>query len=326
MTFLWNRILRASLPVFCLCTCGAKCSINGVMVDNQCYMDDGWNDFHDSWIELNNTTSPSMISVGMFWWYFCNKKMEINSSVFIPANGYVLLYLDESENIPQHATFRLDINGSTVFLTSNDGSTLIDSITYIKMPPNLSYGRTTNGKAWFKKASPGKVNVNSDAIINNQLAPVPEFSLLAGVYKGAINVSLSLPAGYSGLKIYYTTDGSEPNDNQVFIQAHCHFKNQPRYVPKWLMPLIYQEFHRLEVTSLRIEIWLFLYYRLRPILRIYLAQTRAFLYGGKATQISTPKKQKSICIESIATCITIGVGQWIWNILMEVTMPLSLTS
>ena len=187
---------------------------------------DDVNDFPDSWIELYNTTSSSIDIQG---WYVSDDilqktKWKINSSVVIPANGYVLLYLDESENIPQHATFRLDINGSTVFLTSNDGSTLIDSITYIKMPPNLSYGRTTNGKAWFKKASPGKVNVNSDAIINNQLAPVPEFSLLAGVYKGAINVSLSLPAGYSGLKIYYTTDGSEPNEQSSIYSGPLSFQ------------------------------------------------------------------------------------------------------
>lgn len=214
------RILLASL-LFSVCAFAApNVLINEVMPSNINVIMDDVNDFPDSWIELYNTTSSSIDIQG---WYVSDDilqktKWKINSSVVIPANGYVLLYLDESENIPQHATFRLDINGSTVFLTSNDGSTLIDSITYIKMPPNLSYGRTTNGKAWFKKASPGKVNVNSDAIINNQLAPVPEFSLLAGVYKGAINTTQQMVLNQT--------------NNQVFIQAHCHFKNQPRYVPK----------------------------------------------------------------------------------------------
>lgn len=220
------RILLASL-LFSVCAFAApNVLINEVMPSNINVIMDDVNDFPDSWIELYNTTSSSIDIQG---WYVSDDilqktKWKINSSVVIPANGYVLLYLDESENIPQHATFRLDINGSTVFLTSNDGSTLIDSITYIKMPPNLSYGRTTNGKAWFKKASPGKVNVNSDAIINNQLAPVPEFSLLAGVYKGAINVSLSLPAGYSGLKIYYTTDCSEPNEQSSIYSGPLSFQ------------------------------------------------------------------------------------------------------
>lgn len=224
------KILLFSLLIN-VCAFGAPTVfINEVMPSNIDALIDDINEFPDSWVELYNAADAP---VDIKDWYVSDdisnrRKWKVDTSLVIPAKGYLLLYLDEYDTLQLHASFKLDIDGGALFLTEPDGITTSDSITYQKMVPNLSYGRTTDGgskSGWFRKETPGNSNATSYSVENNQIAPVPKFSVPAGVYNGPVSVSLSLPQGFTGLKIYYTIDGSEPGEFSPVYLTPLSFQN-----------------------------------------------------------------------------------------------------
>ncbi|MDO5575836.1 MAG: chitobiase/beta-hexosaminidase C-terminal domain-containing protein, partial [Fibrobacter sp.] len=206
----------AFLIVFCAFG-ESEILINEIMPSNIDVIMDDINEFPDSWIELYNQSGSSVNINGM---YISDdntnpKKWQIDSSFVIDANGHIVFFLDEKDTLKTHANFKLDIKGGTVFLTANDGVTCMDSLTYNKMVPNISYGRVTDGGAvqgWFRKATPNSANVKDYHVESETVAPKPEFSVCGGVYSGAVSVALSVPGGSGKAKIYYTTDGSEPDE------------------------------------------------------------------------------------------------------------------
>ncbi|HEX2956930.1 MAG TPA: CotH kinase family protein [Chitinispirillaceae bacterium] len=224
------KILFISLLIN-FCAYGASdVLINEVMPSNIDILMDDINEFPDSWVELyNSTDSP----VNIQGWYVSDsalnkKKWKIVTSLLIPAKGYALLYIDEYDTLQLHANFKLDIDGGSLFLTASDGITIRDSITYNKMPPNLSCGRTIDGgtrSGWFRKGTPGYSNSTAYLVENNQVAPIPRFSIPAGVYNGSVNISLSLPSGFTELKIYYTIDGSEPDESSPVYSGPLSFQS-----------------------------------------------------------------------------------------------------
>lgn len=209
---------------------GANVVINEIMPSNIDVVMDDINEFPDSWVELYNAGN-SAVDIG--GWYISDdasdrKKWKISNSIVIPDKCYALIYLDEYDTLQLHANFKLDIDGGSLFLTVNDGITTGDSITYHKMPPNLSFGRIPDGGSqmgWFGRSTPNSSNTVSYFVANNQLAPTPVFSIPGGVYNGFANVSLSLPSGFTGLKIYYTTDGSEPDELSPVYSEPFSFSN-----------------------------------------------------------------------------------------------------
>ena len=130
--------------------------INELMADNDNTVADPQGDY-DDWLELHNLTDNSVLLTGM---YLSDKeeeptKWEFPENTEIPANGYLIIWLDEDgEDAPEglHANFKLSKKGETVMLVDTDarGNQVLDSITFGEQQEDVAFGRWPNGIGDFQ--------------------------------------------------------------------------------------------------------------------------------------------------------------------------------
>ncbi|MCQ2193427.1 MAG: CotH kinase family protein [Paludibacteraceae bacterium] len=183
----------------------ASVLINELMPRNVSYLiDEEFN--YSGWVELYNNGAESfdlsqcVFSDGKHTW-------ESETTDILEPGGYTLFYFDEL-NSYNHASFKLDVDGGSLTLTTKNGLEL-DNVVYTKALRNVSFGRLSDGGnelGTLSKPTPGKANSNLSKIEDQ--AEAPAFSLAPGFYKGKQLVSIS--SVNANAKIYYTLDGSEP--------------------------------------------------------------------------------------------------------------------
>ncbi|MFW9831504.1 MAG: lamin tail domain-containing protein, partial [Candidatus Thorarchaeota archaeon] len=134
--------------------------INVIMADNQITIA-GPDGTYPDWIELFNAGNETIDLSGMYLtddltdptaWRFPNE-------TFIEPESWLLIWADNSSDTDSlHASFGLNANGEEVGLFASDGTTLIDSITFVKQIGDVSYGRLPDGgESWdyLLRATPG---------------------------------------------------------------------------------------------------------------------------------------------------------------------------
>ena len=144
--------------------------INEFMANNDSFIQDpdDPNNNLDDWIEIYN---PNGYAVNMAGMYLTDDpddptQWRIPAGVSIPAEGYLLFWADNEEaQGPTHTSFGLALNGEEVALFGADGITLVDSITFGKQPPDVSYGRYPDGEEkWgFMSGTPEAANGSNNA-------------------------------------------------------------------------------------------------------------------------------------------------------------------
>jgi hypothetical protein len=121
--------------------------INELMADNQITIA-GPNEDYPDWIELYNGGNVSVDLGGMYLTDNLNNptKWRFPAGTIIDAGGYLLVWADNSsESSSLHTRFGLNANGEEIGLFANDGTTLIDSVTFDKQLTDISYGRVPEG-------------------------------------------------------------------------------------------------------------------------------------------------------------------------------------
>ena len=145
---------------------GPSVVINELMADNDNTIADPQGDY-DDWLELYNITDHAVMLTGM---YLSDKEDEPTKWIFpenteIPANGYLVVWLDEDEEDPEglHANFKLSKNGETVMLVDTDarGNQVLDTITFGEQGQDVAFGRLPDGTGNFQvvQATPGVQNM-----------------------------------------------------------------------------------------------------------------------------------------------------------------------
>lgn len=111
-----------------------------------------------------------------------------------------------------HTNFKISASGESVLLSNAEGK-IIDKIGEREMPSDVSYGRAPNGGSsffYFYKSTPNSPN-KEDGLKEVLLPPV--FSHTSGFYTN--NINLVLNTKNDNAVIVYTTDGSEPDINNL---------------------------------------------------------------------------------------------------------------
>ncbi len=141
--------------------------INELMADNDTTIADPQGDY-DDWLELYNLTDSPVMLTGM---YLSDKednltKWEFPENTEIPANGYLVVWLDEDgEDAPDglHANFKLSKGGEIVMLVDTDanGNQVLDSIAFGEQDTDVAFGRLPDGTGEFQvvQATPGAANM-----------------------------------------------------------------------------------------------------------------------------------------------------------------------
>jgi hypothetical protein len=107
-----------------------------------------------------------------------------------------------------HTNFKISDEGETLILSRPDSS-VVDSVSPVPMPADLSYGRKPDGAdtwLYFALSTPGSPNTTKG--FNSLNSDSVRFSAAGGYYPGGVSIELSSD-GLSD-SIYYTLDGSEP--------------------------------------------------------------------------------------------------------------------
>lgn len=128
----------------------------------------------------------------------------------VPARGYLLVWASDKDKVAKdgqlHTNFKIGSTGEALVLKKPDGS-VVDTVTTISLGDDESYGRKTDGSSELSllRATPGAANIYDPSLVP---VPEPAFSHEGGFFTGAF--SLQLVPNETGLKIYYTTNGSDP--------------------------------------------------------------------------------------------------------------------
>jgi len=164
------------------------------------------------WVELFNKGTEAVDLTG---YYFTDNeddttKWEIPFATTIGSGEYLLLWCD-GENSGLHTNFKLDKRGDEIALFSADKQ-LLDIINFSEMKADVSFGRTSGGgDTWVKLASPSPGEANVDEGSEILKAPEALFNVKSGFYSSAQTIELT--ATLPNATIYYSTDGSVPDEN-----------------------------------------------------------------------------------------------------------------
>ena len=185
--------------------------ISEVMSSNNSVLPQNGNKYYD-WIELYNN-SPESINLKD---YILSNNKDDNLMYKLPdkvlnSGEYYLLMasgdISLSDEIYRHTNFRLS-SGEGLILFK--GEKVIDSLFIHNIPKGYSYGRDkTSGHYFYQVPTP-----NSENSLNNirEISTEPVLSKTGGIYDNVNNLDLEISANGD---IYYTLDGTIPNNNSL---------------------------------------------------------------------------------------------------------------
>jgi len=128
--------------------------INEVMADNDTIIADEVGEF-DDWFELYNPGDTTVYLAS--WWATDDvtepRKWSFPHGTSIPPDGYLLVWADsDPEQGDLHTSFKLDADGEELAIFAPDfyGNGLCDSVSWLDMPTDSSWGRYPNGSATWQ--------------------------------------------------------------------------------------------------------------------------------------------------------------------------------
>jgi hypothetical protein len=152
--------------IVCLVNCAQaqnfNLKINEIIASNDNgTMDDFFE--YDDWVEIFNPPGSGITNLAG---YYLSDDIADLTKWQIPAvdagvttvlpNNFIVFWIDDdynnmnSQGADHNAGFTLSSEGETFILTAPDGTSIIDSVTYPLMAPDISWGRTCDGCATWQ--------------------------------------------------------------------------------------------------------------------------------------------------------------------------------
>ena len=182
---------------------------------------DNYGEYED-WIELHNTSN---VDVDLNGWYLTDKpnnttKWQFPGSFIISGNSVGIIYcsgLDEINGGVAHSNFKItQTKFNEVFVLSDASGNVVDSISVVPAQKSHSRGRDINGGSTWSVFTTATPNANNTGAML-EYAPMPTFSQTSGYYSGPFD--LTLTSTDPNALIYYTTDGSSPDNTANLYTA-----------------------------------------------------------------------------------------------------------
>jgi gliding motility-associated-like protein len=225
-----TKIYFFCVLVFCsMLTAKGQLVINEFMASNSKTIADNKGNYSD-WIEIYNSSSQA---VNLNNYYISDnptkltkhKLFSATNKLMVPAKGFLILWCSGNSSLGEnHVNFSLSAESESITLTKPDGKTTIDNLDFTNQRLDISYGRQTDGATtlkYFLKATPN--TSNNGAGVYNDIIKNPVFSHIGGYYPSGFNLKITHPD--PTVKIYYTTDGSIPQANNL-NGPNYFYKNQ----------------------------------------------------------------------------------------------------
>ncbi|MFO7873424.1 MAG: CotH kinase family protein [Bacteroidales bacterium] len=182
----------------------------------------------EPWIELYNAGDEPLDLSGYglsddydrpHRWVFPEVTLKPDSFLLIWASGK-----DRNDpGAPLHANFRVAQAGEEVIITCPEGDTT-DELNPTTIPTNISYGRKPDGaNQWyfFSEPTPGNGNISQGY---TGITGQPEINLQF-IENRKYQVEIDHPEEEAF--VYYSTDGSEPNESSAMYTAPFQFEAPP---------------------------------------------------------------------------------------------------
>lgn len=197
--------------------------INEFQADNAHTIIDPTYQLYSDWIELYN---PSDAVIDLSGYYLTDDfsepaKWRIPDNSTIRPQKFFLVWAD-GLNTDRHTNFKLSADGEQIGLYNSNGL-LIDSLSFGPQYEDNSYGRFPDGAdQWnfFSDPTPAAANLNPG---HSGVLDPPQFSMASGVYTNAIN--LEIIHATADVQIYYTTDGSVPEQDDFLYNGTINLTN-----------------------------------------------------------------------------------------------------
>ncbi len=183
--------------------------ITELMAVNGSGLQDEDGDYSD-WIELYN---PGEQPINLHGWALTDNpskpgKWKFPVVVLNPGQYLIVFASEKNRSNPAkglHTNFKLSGSGEYLALFEPDMKTISFSFDdgFPVQQSNVSYGWFQGYWVYFKEPTPGTENASGSQLLE------PVFSQQRGFYKTPFQVALQSPQ--EGLDIYYTTNGTRPN-------------------------------------------------------------------------------------------------------------------
>jgi len=205
----------------------AQIAINEIMASNGTTIADEDGDFED-WIELFNYSNEPVNLSGFglsddyarpFRWVFPDVTIQTGEFLMVWASNKNRT----NPNGELHTNFAISASGEEILLTAPNGVRM-DEIPPIPIPRDISYGRFPDGADalfFFDTPTPGSPNTNGST---GEQLETPSFSTAPGFYP--FNFFLEISHTDPNVTIFYTLDGTEPDENSFVYSAPIEIKNR----------------------------------------------------------------------------------------------------
>jgi hypothetical protein len=176
------------------------------------------------WIELYN---PTDTMVDLSGWYLTDNadnlnKWEFPEGISLQPDEYLVVFASDKNRKNDlehlHTNFNLDPDGEYLALIQADGVTIAREYQNTsRQRKDVSYGLYSNREFYFSTPTPG--TANSDDTYQGLVEKV-DFSVERGFYESSFDVTLNCDT--PGSTVYYTFDGSEPDETSLVYTSPIH--------------------------------------------------------------------------------------------------------
>jgi len=176
------------------------------------------------WIELYN---PTDTTVDLSGWYLTDSAENLNKWKFpegisLQPDEYLVVFASDKNRRDDpnylHTNFELSADGEYLAIIHSDGVTIAHEYQNTsRQRKDVSYGLYSDQEFYFGTPTPG--TANSDDIYSGLVEKV-DFSVKRGFYESSFDVTLNCDT--SGSLIYYTFDGSEPDETSLVYTSPIH--------------------------------------------------------------------------------------------------------